>query len=137
MTHFQRWLSGVLLTTAVAAAACTGGGGSLDSSDADGGSSGSGSGDAGRFDTPSFATYPKDCTGAEDCVIVVPITQCGTCCGSAVSLRKGQPDKDVAAAEAACKEPGAPPTSACTMFCPARTPSCVNGVCAIAQVDAG
>jgi hypothetical protein len=124
------------LAASVSVAACKGGPSSGGASgdgpdarpDADAGTDADAGPDPHTFD-PS--RYPRDCERDEDCVIVMPIHDCFTCCGY-VSLRRGDAESDYTAVEAACRGGGS-----CGLFCPEPRAACFDQVCVHLPADGG
>lgn len=128
----------VALSAVGAVAACTGGPGlvgeSGDGADADSGADAAIGPDADAGPDPRTfdpSRYSRDCERDEDCIIVMPIHDCFTCCGY-VSVRRGDAERDYAAAQAACQGGGS-----CAAYCPEARAACFDQICVHLPPDGG
>ncbi len=141
--HAQRVHLGLLPAVtgcAFVALACTGGS-SVDVTGGEGSDSGADSAaDAEAGPDPySFdpSRYRRDCERDEDCVVLLALSRCSSCCGYA-SLRRGDAERDHAAVETACQSPGSPlPHGICGLYCPPPHAACFEQSCVRVYPDAG
>ena len=123
----------VPLVAAWAFAACAGGPSGPAGSTFDAASEAEAGDDRYNFDP---RRYRRDCERDEDCVILMSLSQCSSCCGF-VSLRRGDADRDYAAVESACQSAGGPVHGGCGLYCPTPRAACFEQICVRLPADAG
>ncbi len=113
--------------------ACTGGE-STGATFPDGTIDGADGGGGGQANDPRYSFSPasasRSCGGDSDCAIVTAVRDCSTCCGQG-AVARGDAERAYASVVDACKQSGAPPSSACGLFCGETRAACFEGTCVL------